>query len=66
MFLPDIYIIIMLLKEKKFPSSTSYFDQHAEWRAIAGSGSCFTAFQPVHFPNIQNFQPLLFLFLQQG
>jgi len=62
MFLPGI---IMLLKEKKFPSSKSYFDKHAELRGIACSSSGFTEFQPFRFPNIQNFHHL-FLFLQQG
>jgi len=64
MFLPDI--IIMLIKEKKFPSYTSHFDKNAELCAIAGSGSWFTKFQPVRFPNIQIIRQLLFLFLQQG
>jgi len=63
MFLPGI---IMLLKEKKFLSSKSYFDKHAELRAIACSSSGFAEFQPFRFPNIQNFHHLLFLFLQQG
>ena len=55
----------MLLNDKEFPSSTTYFDKHAELRAIAGSSSWFTEFQPVRFPSIENFHKLLFLFLQQ-
>ena len=56
----------MLLKDKMFPSSNSYVDKYAELRAIASCGSWFTEFQPVRFPNFQNFNQLLFLFLQQG
>jgi len=63
MLLPDN---IMLLTGKKFPSSTSYVDKHVALRAIAGSGSWLTEFQPVRFPNIQNFHQLLFVFHQHG
>jgi len=56
----------MLLKDNTFPSTTTYFDKHAELRAIAGSGSWFTEFQPVRFPSIHNFHQLLFLFLRQS
>jgi len=49
----------MLLNDNEFPSSTTYFDKHAELRAIAGSNSRFTQFRPVRFPCI------LFLFLRQ-
>jgi len=55
----------MLLNDKEFPSSTTYFDKHAELRAIAGSSSWFTVFQPVRFPCIEHFHQLLFLFLRQ-
>ena len=34
--------------------------------AIEGSSSCFTEFQPIRFPSIENFHKLLFLFLGQS
>ena len=60
MFLPEN---IMLLNGKNFPGSSSYVDKHLALRAIAGSGSLFTEFQPFRFPNIQTFHQLLFLCL---
>ena len=55
----------MLLIDKEFPKSTTYFDKHAELHAIAGYSSWFTEFKPVRFPCIEQFHQLLFLFLRQ-
>ena len=48
MFLPDI----MLIDGKRFHGSTSYVEKHETLRTIAGSGSWFTEFQPVRFPDL--------------
>jgi len=55
----------MLLNDKEFPPSTTYFDKHAELRTIAGSSSWFTEFRPVRFPCIEHFHQLLSLLLRQ-
>jgi len=56
---------IMLLNDKEFPASTTYFDKHTELRAIAGNSSWFTEFKPICFPCIEHFHQLIFLFLRQ-
>jgi len=61
MFLPD-----MLIDGKKYNGSTSYVEKHETLCTIAGSGSWFTEFQPVRFPDIQTFHRHLFLLYQHG
>jgi len=55
----------MLLNDKEFPASTTYFDKHTELRAIAGNSSWFKEFKPVRFPCAEHFHQLLYLFLRQ-
>ena len=45
----------MLLNDKKFPSSTTYFDKHAELRAIAAAVRGSRSFNPSGFLALNTF-----------